>query len=165
MVACMPFDPIGAHQYCWRFAAGPGVQLPWNWKLLQIQNPFAQQWPNEAASKEALSTPARTAEPLPSLPNATPAMSKMEAGCLAPTPEQKFSVTAEPAQKQNTAGQFQWPGWGKDPAESSCVEASASPADAVKPLQKQQGAFLGLQLPKLKNPFEGWGQRVAPSSG
>ena len=153
---------VNSSQCCMSWmGAGPGAQLPWNWKLPQMPNPFAQQPPEAATSSADSPIPAaRAALPLGPTPVQ---MDKPGVASSAAAPKQDAAASVKLPQKQDAAGQFQWPVWGKGPAEGRRGEDSVSAGG--KPQQQQPGSFLGLHLPKLKNPFEGWGSRVAPSSG
>ena len=155
---------VNSSQRCMSWmGAGPGVQLPWNWKLPQMLNPFAQPPPEAVTSSADSPAPAaRAAQPLLIAPNSVQ-MDKPGVASSAAAPKQDAAASVKLPQKQDAAGQFQWPVWGKGPAEGRRGEDSVSAGG--KPQQQQPGSFLGLHLPKLKNPFEGWGSRVAPSSG
>lgn len=137
--------------------AGTGVQLPWNWKLPQIQNPFAQQALDTASPK---TEPTAAIIAPPSLAATPP-----QPGPLSPAVAGK-QVAASRAKlplEQKIAEQAQWPGWRMGSREEKGGGAAPSDAAPEKPEQRQQGGVPGLRMSQWKNPFEGWGKRVGPA--
>ncbi|BDA42221.1 probable regulator of microtubule dynamics protein 3 [Coccomyxa sp. Obi] len=137
---------------------GTGAQLPWNWKLPQLQNPFAQQ---------AVETARPRTEPTPAV-NAAPssAAAPPQPGPASPAVPVKQDVASRTKLplRQNAAERVQRPGWRMGSRGEKDREAASSNAPSKKVEQQQQGGFLGLRLPQWRNPLDGWGKRVAPVS-
>ena len=133
--------------------AGTGAQLPWNWKLPQIQNPFAEQVADTAGPRAVPSAAVTATPPQP------------EAASPALPVKQEAASKAELPWKQDAAEQVQWPGWrmgSRGVKVGGAASHDAAPKEAEQ--QQQQGVSPVLRMPQWKNPFEGWGERAAPGS-
>ena len=146
----------------------PEEPKPWQWP--QLPNPFANTPPPQGESPTLGQSQAAAASPMPASLTQQPSSSAQQTASTGLQSAERAESAAQNAQAAQHREQPFWvlPPWRHRGSEGAVVGSPEKPVAEAGGLNDISRAGSGKQLgpkfklPRLRNPFEGWGQSVAP---